>query len=166
MESQPDNRQNQEQSQNPANLRKTGSRRPLITIIVVFVAFVTFVMIKHEEKSINWITDYQAGVELAGQQNKPMLIAFHKQFTQYCTLITQNTYPDERVIKYVHDNFIPIYIDIEKQPDLAEQFKIGYYPTHYVKWPDSEELYGPHTGHDVPKVFIEKIERMRKESER
>ena len=166
MDTQPDNTDNQEQVQNSVNSPKTSSRRSLLLILVVFVAFVTIVILKQDKDSIKWIEDYQAGVELARQQNKPMLIAFHKQFTQYCTLITQNTYPDERVIKYIHDNFIPIYIDIEKQPAIAEQFKIGYYPTHYIKRHDSDERFGPHTGHDVPGVFIEKIERLRKESER
>jgi thioredoxin-related protein len=144
--------------------KKNNSRKSLLLILAVFVTFVTIVIVNQDKDSIDWIKDYQTGLELAKKQNKPMLIAFHKQFTQYCTLMNQETYPDKRVIKYIRDNFIPIYIDVDKQPKTAQLFNVGYYPTHYIKYHDSEKLIGPHIGHDTPKVFIEKLERLLNEA--
>ncbi len=144
--------------------KKNNSRKSLLVILVVFAAFVTIVIINHKKNSIDWIKDYQTGLELAKKQNKPMLIAFHQKFAPFSTLINQNTYPDKRVIKYIEDNFIPIYIDVDKQPETAKLFNVGYYPTHYIKYHDSEKLIGPHIGHDTPKVFIEKLERLLNEA--
>ena len=95
-----------------------------------------------------------------------MLIAFHKKFAPFSTEINQKTYPDKRVIKYIEEKFIPIYIDVDEQPEIAKLFNVGYYPTHYIKYPDSEKLIGPHIGYDVPTVFIEKLERLLNEAEK
>lgn len=140
--------------------KKNNSRKSLLLILAVFVTFVTIVIVNQDKDSIDWIKDYQTGLELAKKQNKPMLIAFHKQFTPYCTLMNQETYPDKRVIKYIRDNFIPIYIDVDKQPKTAQLFNVGYYPTHYIKYHDSEKLIGPLLGYDVPRIFLEKLERL------
>jgi thioredoxin-related protein len=146
---------------NNQNIRKkNNSRKPLLVILVVFAAFVTIVIVNQNKDSIDWIKDYQTGLELAKKQNKPMLIAFHQKFAPFSTQINQKTYPDKRVIKYIEDKFIPIYIDVDKQPETAKLFNVGYYPTHYIKYHDSEERIGPHIGHDTPTVFIEKIERL------
>lgn len=129
------------------------SRLPLV-LALIFVGVVTIVFLTHRENSINWIEDYQAGVKLAKQQNKPILLAFYKSQTSFCTLMTENTYSNPEVIKYIEDNFIPVFIDVDKQPKLAKQYNIGYYPTHYVKYPDSNKLVGPQMGYDMPAQFI------------
>ena len=152
---------------NNQNIRKkSNSRKSLLVILVVFVAFVTIVIIKQEKGSIDWITDYQTGLELAKKQNKPMLIAFHKKFATMSTEMTQDTYTNKRVTKYIEDKFIPIYIDVEKQPKTAQLFNVRYYPTHYIKYHDSEKLIGPLLGYDVPRIFLEKIERLLKEAKK
>lgn len=146
---------------NNQNIRKKkNSRKSLLVILVVFVVFVTIVIIKQEKGSIDWITDYNTGFELAKKQNKPILIAFHKKFAPMSTEMNQDTYVNKRIAKYIEDKFIPIYIDVDKQPKIAQLFNVGYYPTHYIIYHDSEKRLGPLLGYDVPRIFMEKIERL------
>ena len=143
---------------------ETGKKqsRALWILLLVFLLFVVAVFLTQRRDTIDWVEDYQAGIELAKQQNKPVLLAFYKQFTPMSTATFQNTYNNPKVKEYVEANFIPILIDVDKQPEIAKRYNIGYYPTHYIKQPDSDELFGPMLGYDPPALFIKKLKNLLK----
>lgn len=164
MENQNDNQDvsdSHAQTHIPVSTRKKSSRS-LWILILIFIAFVTTVFLTQREDRIDWIEDYEAGLKLAEQQNKPVLLAFYKEFSRYCSDMKQNTYNNPKVIEYVESNFVPILIDVDKQPQIAERYKIGYYPTHYIKNHKSDKLSDPHIGYDVPSVYIRKLENLLK----
>jgi len=136
--------------------------RGLWILFLVFFVFVASVFLTQHRDTIDWIEDYEAGIKLAKQQNKPILLAFYKLHTRFCSDMSQNTYNNPDVIDYVEANFIPILIDVDKQPEIAKRYNVNYYPTHYIKRPDSNELIGPHVGYDVPSVFIQKLKELLK----
>jgi hypothetical protein len=133
---------------------KPGPRRGLWLVVAVFLAFVMIVFLTHREKTINWVEDYQAGLELARKHNKPVLLAFYKQFTRYTTDTFQDTYTSPKVITFVETNFVPILINVDEQPKIAELYNVGYYPSHFIKRPDSNDVFGPLVGYDPPDRFI------------
>jgi len=141
------------------------SYRSLLILFVVFAVFVVVVFVFQRRDTINWVEDYEAGVALAKQRNKPILLAFYKQFTRMSSDMFQNTYNSPVVIKYVEENFIPILIDVDKHPAVAERYKVGYYPSHYVKLPDSEEAFGPRVGYDSPALFISELKKLLEKAE-
>jgi hypothetical protein len=132
--------------------------RQLLVLFLIFAAFITMVFLAQREDKIDWIEDYEAGLKLARQQNKPVLLAFYKKFTQYCSNMEQDTLKDPQVISFIETTFVPVMIDVDKQPKIAEQYNVGYYPTHYIRDPHSDRRVGPHIGYDIPSKFIEKIE--------
>ncbi|MHC4619361.1 MAG: DUF255 domain-containing protein, partial [Planctomycetota bacterium] len=135
----------------------SGGRKPhrgLWLILAAFLAFVIIVFVTHREKTINWVEDYQAGLQLARRQNKPVLLAFYKQFTRYTTPTFEDTYTSPKVIEFVETNFVPILINVDEQPEIAELYKVGYYPSHFIKRPDSNDVLGPLVGYDPPDRFI------------
>lgn len=148
----------QQMPQNAPAAEGEKKSRALWVVLLVFLAFVITVFLTEREDMISWVEDYDAGIKLAEQQNKPVLLAFYKLNTRFSTDTLENTYTDPKVIKYVEANFIPILIDVDKQPEITEHYRINYYPTHYIKWPDSDKLFGPMLGYDPPAVFIEKLE--------
>jgi hypothetical protein len=136
------------------------SNRPLLIIIGIFIVLVILVFALHKQISINWITDYDQAVQMARQQNKPMLLAFYKPNEPMVTDTFNNTYNDPDVKQFVEANFIPVLINVDEQPDLTREFHVNYYPTHYVKNPDSEKLFGPRLGWDPPILFIEEMTKL------
>ena len=130
--------------------------RPLLIMFLAFFILVVLVFIFQRTDTIDW-EDYDTGIKLAEKQNKPVLLAFYKEFAPMSTDTRRNTYTHPDVIDYVHRNFIPILINVDEQPKIAEQYNIGYYPTHYIKPPDSNEIFGPLIGYDPPAVFIKKL---------
>jgi hypothetical protein len=136
------------------------SNRSLLIIIGIFIVLVIMVFALHKHTSINWLTDYDEAVKMARQQKKPMLLAFYKPNEPMVTDTFNNTYNDPAVKQFVEANFIPVLINVLEQPDLAGKFHINYYPTHYVKNPDSEKLFGPRLGWDPPSLFIEEMTKL------
>ena len=136
--------------------------RTLLILAAVFLGFLTVVFVFHKPRHINWVEDYQAGIELSRQQQKPLLLAFYKVHTRFCSDMEQNTYHNPGVVEYVDDNFVPLLIDVDKQPALAEQYNVRIYPSHYIKYPDSDKVYGPVMGFDPPELFSKKLKDLLK----
>jgi hypothetical protein len=132
--------------------------RALWIVILVFAIFVVAVFLtENKEDPANWWNkDYHAGIELAKQQNKPALLCFFKQGTRFSSDMWQDVYSRPDVKKYVQANFVPILIDVDKQPELAKRYNVTYYPTHYVQCPDANQIDGPFTGARRLFEFIKK----------
>ncbi len=141
------------------------SSRQILILFGVFFVFLILVIIFQNTASINWVEDYEAGMKLSKEQNKPILFSFIKQLNRFSDDTRNDTYKNAKVIEYVEKNFVPILIDVDKEPELAEKYKIGYWPTHYLKHPKSEELFGPRIGYDPPKLFLEQIKKLQKKME-
>jgi hypothetical protein len=139
---------------------KSKSARGLLLVFLVFFAFVTVVFLTQRKDTIDWVEDYETGLKLAREQNKPVLLAFYKKFTRFTTDTFEDTYTDPGVIEYVEANLVPILIDVDKHPEIAKRYEVGYYPSHYVKHPDSDDTFGPMVGYDPPKLFIKKLKSL------
>jgi len=124
----------------------------LIAVVVIIVIVTT-----QQKESIKW-NDYKNGIELAKQQNKPILLSFMKSDVQFCIQTKRDTYTSDKVIKFVADNFIPIQVDVDKNRDLANQYQINYYPTHIIKFVDDDNIRTA-MGYDPPGLFIKKLQR-------
>ncbi|HUT29799.1 MAG TPA: DUF255 domain-containing protein [Sedimentisphaerales bacterium] len=151
------------ESQIPQDARgaaRPKSTRGLLLISLVFLAFVTVVLLTQRKDTIDWVEDYETGLKLAREQNKPVLLAFYKKFTRFTTDTFENTYTDPGVIGYIETNLVPILIDVDKHPEIAERYGVGYYPSHYVKYPDSSDKFGPMVGYDPPERFLKKLKRL------
>lgn len=162
------NNQNTSAQQVPQNVPHSSGKkqsRALWILFLVFFGLAAIVFLTQHKDAIDWVEDYEAGIKLAKQQNKPVLLAFYKLNTRYSTDTWQNTYNNPDVKKFVEANFIPILIDVDKQPEIAKRYHIGYYPTHYIKQPDSDELFGPMLGYDPPALFIKKVKNLLKKME-
>ena len=156
--------QNNENSgqQDDQPVKNENQNKSLLFIVIAFLALVAFIFLKSqilgEKEPIAWLTDYDAAVETAKSQNKPLLLMFYKQFAPMYISANNNTYNDQKVKDFVESNFIPVAIDCDAQPDIARKFKIGYYPTHYVKHPARNKLFGPRNGWDEPPLFIKEMQ--------
>ncbi len=155
-----DTNQNTNSSQRSQLPKSKPKNRTLLIIVLVFAAFWTVVLLTQKKESINWVEDYEAGVELAEQENKPLLLVFYKPNAPMYNDAANNTYNNPQVKEYVESNFVPILINVVDRPDLAKKFRIDYCPTHYVKGPDNDTLFGPRLGWDPPDLFITEMQNL------
>jgi len=120
--------------------------RALWILFLVFFVFVAIIFLTQHRDTIDWVEDYEAGIKLAKQQNKPALLCFFKRYTHYSSEMWQNVYNKPSVRKYVEANFVPILIDVDEQPEIAKRYNVTYYPTHYVESPNTNQIDGPFVG--------------------
>ena len=141
----------------PPSAGKKQSRMLWIVILVFTIFVVAVFLTENKEDPTNWWEkDYRTGIELAKRQNKPALLCFFKQGTRFSSDMWQDVYSKPDVQKYVQANFVPILIDVDKQPELAKRYNVTYYPTHYVECPDTNQIDGPFTGAHRLFEFIKK----------
>ncbi len=125
---------------------KKQSRSLWIIIFILVFAVITVRAFFRSDPTGWWEKDYNTGIQLAKQRNKPALICFYKQGTRFSSDMWQDVYSKSDVRKYVEANFIPILIDVDKQPELAKRYNVTYYPTHYVENPNTNQKEGPFIG--------------------
>jgi hypothetical protein len=162
MNNQQTNKTPARQANQPHQNNAAKSLRPIGIIFLVFAAIVTIVFLTQKKVKINWIEDYQTGIELAKKQNKPLLLVFDKKFTRMSTDMWNNTYNRPEVKEYIETNFVPVLIDVDKQPEIAKLNTFDSFPAHYIKDPDSELMFGPRVGYDPPDLFISELKKLHK----
>jgi len=155
-----DNNRNLSQpSPGSASKKQKPSRGGWIFVLLA-LAVITFIISTEKKQTVKWINDYQAGMEQAKKQNKPVLLAFESDISPLCADMRRDTYVDSSVIKYIEENFVPILVDADENTRLAKEYaeKIPQYPTHIVMWPDKSKMSSVF-GHDLPAPFIKKLSR-------
>ena len=134
-----ESRNDNDNNKQPAATKSRPARRGWIFILIALVV-IAFIMIRDVRRSIDWAGDYQAAVQQAQQTHKPLLLVFVKTGDSDCEHMKNSTYVNDRIIKYINRNFVPVMLDIELNKELAEQFKISQLPTHVITIPDKNEF--------------------------
>ncbi len=78
-----------------------------------------------------WLTDYDAALKTAQATNKLVVIDFFATWCGPCRMMERNTFADEKVRQRLA-GFVPLKIDVDKQPKLAARYGIEAMPTTLV----------------------------------
>jgi thioredoxin-related protein len=101
-----------------------------------------------EREPIQW-RDYKSGRQEAQKLHRPALIFFNFQTCTYGQKLKMYTFTHPVLMDFVSATFVPIYVDANQQPELAEKFKIRAFPSVFVVHPDGRTL-GPIEGFREP----------------
>ncbi len=89
--------------------------------------------------SINWL-EYNEGLKLAKTVDKPIFLYFHADWCTYCTKLKKTTFKDEKVLKFLDENFVSISVDSDKNKMLATQWKVRGLPTLWFLKSDNSKI--------------------------
>lgn len=76
----------------------------------------------------NWLTDFESARELSIESGKPIVAMFSASWCGPCKAMIANVFPTDEAKKALEE-FVPVYIDSEKQQELASENNINAYPT-------------------------------------
>jgi uncharacterized protein YyaL (SSP411 family) len=65
----------------------------------------------------------------ARAERKPVLLSLSATWCACCREMDRTSYADPRVIAMVRDGFVPIRVDADRRPDIAERYSLGGLPT-------------------------------------
>jgi protein disulfide-isomerase len=108
--------------------------KPVWTIFAVLVAVTgvsLLVRASRPDEIVPWRAGYSAALEEARTSNKPPLVYFTASWCGPCQSLKHTTWADKAVEAALRD-YVPVKVDIDEHPDLAQSFKIDGVPTFVV----------------------------------
>jgi len=108
---------------------------------------------------VDWRSDYNTARKEAADKERPIILDFGFEGCKYCRLLDGTTFRDAEVIKRLNGKFVPIRIDIQKDPTLAEKLGLQMYPTIIFASHEGHIL-GKIEGHQEADKFKENLERV------
>jgi uncharacterized protein YyaL (SSP411 family) len=108
--------------------------------------------------NIEWLHEITAAKELAGAQNKPILIDFYTDWCGWCKRLDADTYANPDV-GAMAKNFVCVKINAEKYPQLAKEYGVGGFPTTVFLKADGT-LIEAVPGYMPPAVFLNLMKKM------
>jgi uncharacterized protein YyaL (SSP411 family) len=85
-----------------------------------------------------WRTDYNAARREAAEKGLPLFLVIGTDNCFYCRKLEAGPFRDPAVVTQFANNFIPLKVDANKEPNLAKALKVQLYPTMVVAAPDGK----------------------------
>ncbi len=89
---------------------------------------------------IEWYTNVDEALQVARMEKKPVFVFFHAEWCKYCARFKSEVYPNPEVKSYLTGNFVPVAIDIDRDPTTSGRFQVAYPPQEVVLSPDGREI--------------------------
>ena len=162
------NNSNEDQPQSPDQTEPpncptcscTGHWRWFIIAAIAILIIVMFTnrfssQSEPDTPSIIWGHDYQAALQQAKDQNKPLLLAFHASWCPPCREMKRTTYHNSEVIDF-SESFVRVIIDFDTQDNLVNQYNIQGIPAYVILNSDGTTIksFG---GYYTPADFLAKL---------
>lgn len=80
-------------------------------------------------RDINWRTWSDAAFEEAKETGKPVLLSLSAVWCHWCHVMDETTYSLPEIAKLINENFIPVRVDNDRNPDINARYNMGGWPT-------------------------------------
>ena len=106
---------------------------------------------------ITWLTDYDQALTTARSRAKLVVIDFYGAWCTRCTMMDKTTFSHVAVRHRMAD-FVPLKIDVDRQPELAARYEVTGLPATVVVDPDGKE-FGRAVGYLDPDRYLKVLDR-------
>ncbi|HXW05752.1 MAG TPA: DUF255 domain-containing protein [Vicinamibacterales bacterium] len=91
---------------------------------------------------IDWNAWSPGAFTRARHERKPVLLSLSAIWSVCSRQMDETSYADERVVALVRDAFVPVRVDADRRPDIAERYTLGGLPTTAFLTPDGALMGG------------------------
>jgi len=78
--------------------------------------------------TINW-RSYEEGMVLSKIEKKKVFLHFYADWCGFCRKMANTTFKDSSLINYLNDNFMPIMVNTDREPQTAGSYGVSGLPT-------------------------------------
>jgi len=143
-----------------------------ITLTVLFIGSLFFICSEKKAESdsktptvnIEFISMGKTNDEIISkinEANKPGFLYFTTDWCVWCERIREDTYSKPEIKNYIENNFVPFWIDAEKNtgPDLKKRYGVAAYPTVVIVNKNGEVI-DKVIGYDKPEGYLAKLKNV------
>jgi thioredoxin-like negative regulator of GroEL len=91
-------------------------------------------------QEVHWRYDYNAARMEAQTKGLPLVLDFGTEACFWCKKLDDTTFRDPAVLAALNNQFIPLKVDANRNPALAEALRVQSYPTLVLAAPDGKIL--------------------------
>ena len=111
-----------------------------------------------EETKVEWREWGEAAFEEARADDKPVLLSLSATWCAWCHEMDREAYSNPMVAANVNDSFVPVRVDIDRQPRVRERYNVGGFPSTVFCTPDGELLTGAtYLGVDGMRQVVQRV---------
>jgi uncharacterized protein YyaL (SSP411 family) len=85
---------------------------------------------------VEWVSWNVAAFERARAERRPVLLSIVAGWSRACQAMDAASYADPAVVRTIAERFVPVRVDAERRPDIAERYSLGGWPTTAFLTPD------------------------------
>lgn len=119
-------------------------------LIVMFLAVLSLGLPHYNAyaKGIEWLA-YQDGMARGKFEKKKVFLHFYAEWCSACKTMAENTFKDPGVVDFLNNNFIPIRVDVDRQRQTSNMYKVRALPdTWFIS--ENIDIIGHRTGYISP----------------
>ena len=102
---------------------------------------------------VDWLPWGRAAFAWAADERRPVLLAVGAAWCAACAGMGRTTYSDPAVCDLIERHYVPVRVDADRRPDIAERYTLGGWPTTAFLTPDGQ-LLGGETYVDPPRMAL------------
>ena len=79
--------------------------------------------------AVRWLPWSAAAFERARVEGKVILLSLHTAWSRACHEMDAACYVDQSIAEEINNRFVPVRVDADRRPDIAERYDLGGLPT-------------------------------------
>ncbi|MCA9215461.1 MAG: thioredoxin family protein [Planctomycetales bacterium] len=127
----------------------------LVTSLILIQSTASFA--QSQADIVPWQTDLNKAMQIAKEQNKPLLLHFWSPTCQPCLKLDRNVFSQQSVAGVLSDFFVPVKINGAAQPAIRAHYKVEAYPTDVVVLPNNEVVEPGMVTPQNPQQYISRL---------
>jgi len=109
---------------------------------------------------VDWHEWGAEAFEIADRTGTPVLCSLTAPWCEWCERMDERVYSDPKLAAHIGESFVPIRVDVDRQPRIRERYNMGGFPTTVFVTPDGEVLSGAtYLGPDGMRQVLDSVRR-------
>ncbi|WP_135823901.1 thioredoxin domain-containing protein [Halorussus ruber] len=111
-----------------------------------------------EETKVEWREWGDEAFAEAREADKPVLLSLSATWCSWCHEMDREAYSNPMVAANVNDSFVPVRVDIDRQPRVRERYNVGGFPSNVFCTPGGDLLTGAtYLGIDGMRQVVQRV---------
>lgn len=102
-----------------------SKKAPALALAVIVLAGLIFIP---QARAAVDFKKYDEALTRAAAEDKHVMLYFWADWCKYCAMFNKEVLPDEDVIQSLNNSFLSVMVNIEEEPELAEQYQARTLP--------------------------------------